>query len=326
MDWTIFAPVLARMPRAEPKAPGGRPADPPLLLRKILVRQSRYGLRDAQAQLQILDRRRFAQFLGRTQADAVPEQNPIREFREKLPRAELCNELFGAFNTRLTEQGFSTRQGQLVDASFVAAPRPRNGREEKAAITAGAVPAGWEQEPQRLAHKDLDARWTKQHAQTHYGYKDHLVADLTSKLSVRAVVPAASEHDRQAVDSLPRAGDPEIWADSASTGAPCAALFAAKGSTAQVCAQGTRGHALTQGQKRANRAKSRQRARVEPIFGFMTGRLRAMYQRVVGYARNRACIRLANLGYNMARTAQLIRRQLWGRKTPQLVEVSKMGK
>jgi hypothetical protein len=27
MDWTIFVPVLARLPRAEPKAPGGRPAD-----------------------------------------------------------------------------------------------------------------------------------------------------------------------------------------------------------------------------------------------------------------------------------------------------------
>ena len=26
MDWTIFVPVLARLPRAEPKAPGGRPA------------------------------------------------------------------------------------------------------------------------------------------------------------------------------------------------------------------------------------------------------------------------------------------------------------
>ena len=79
------------------------------------------------------------------------------------------------------------------------------------------------------------------------------MADLTSKLRVRAAVTAASTHASQALDSLPRAGDPETWADSASTGAPCEAIFAAKGITAHVCEQGTRGHELTKGQKQANR-------------------------------------------------------------------------
>ena len=43
------------------------------------------------------------------------------------------------------------------------------------------------------------------------------------------------------------------------------------------------------------------------------------FQRVVGYARNRAGILLANLVYNLARTEQIMRLQLWGRKTPTLV-------
>ena len=145
------------------------------------------------------------------------------------------------------------------------------------------------------------------------------MADLTSKLIVRAEVTAASTHDSQALDSLTRPGDPETWADSAYTGAPCAAIFAAKGITAHVCEQGTRGHELTKRQQRSNRAKSRTRVRIEHIFGFMTGSMRAMFQRVVGYARNRAGILLANLVYNMARTEQIIRLQLWGRKTPTLV-------
>ena len=46
IDWTIFVPVLARIPRAEPKAPGGRPAYAPLMMFKILVIQSLYGLSD----------------------------------------------------------------------------------------------------------------------------------------------------------------------------------------------------------------------------------------------------------------------------------------
>ena len=46
MDWSIFTSVLARLPRAEPQAPDGRPAYPPLLLFTILVLQSFYGLSD----------------------------------------------------------------------------------------------------------------------------------------------------------------------------------------------------------------------------------------------------------------------------------------
>ena len=284
MDWTIFVPVLARLPRAEPKAPGGRPAYAPLMMFKILVLQSLYGLSDEQAQFQILDRRSFHHFLGLTEADLVPDQNTIREFREKLTRAELFSELFAAFNARLTKQGFITRQGQIIDAAFVEVPRQRNRREENAAIKRGEVPAGWEQDEKRLAHKDLDARWTKKNEQNYYGYKDHVVADLKSKLIVRAEVTAAHEHDSQALDTLTRPGDPATWADSAYTGAPCQAILAAKGIVAHVCEKGTRGQALTQGQRRSNRAKSRHRVRVEHIFGFMTGSMGAMYQRVIGFA------------------------------------------
>jgi|SRR5665213_1168507 len=212
MDWTIFVPVLARLPRAQPKAPGGRPACPPLTLFKILVLQPPYGLSDEQAQFQILDRRSFQHFPGLTEADPVPDQNTLREFREKLTRAELFRELFAAFNTRLTRPGFITRKGQISQA-----------------------------------------------------------------------------------------------------------IFTAKGTVAQVCEKGVRGQALTKRQPRANRTKSRQRARVEHLFGFKTGSMGAMFRRVIGFARNRARIILTNLVYNLARTGQIIRLKLLGRKTPQLV-------
>ena len=158
MDWDIFTPVLERMPRAEPRGLGGHPAHAPAMMFKILVLQSLYSLSDEQAQFQILDRRSFHHFPGLSAADRVPDQNTIREFREKLTAA----------------------------------------------------------------------------------------------------------------------------------------------------------------QKRSTRAKSRHRARVEHLFGFMTGSMRAMFQWCVGYVRNRAGILLANLVYHMARTEQIIRLKLLGRRTPAL--------
>jgi IS5 family transposase len=319
MDWTIFEPVLARIPRAEPKGPGGRPAYPPLLMFKILVLQSLYGLSDEQTQFQILDRDSFHRFLGLSKADAVPDQNTIREFREKLTNAGLFDGLFEAFNARLSARGFITRKGQIIDASFVEVPRQRNSRAENEAIKRGEMPEGWLEDEKRLAHKDLDARWTKKNDQTFYGYKDHIVADLESKLIVRSEVTAASEHDSQTLDALTRKDDPPTWADSAYTGEPCAAVLEGKGIAAHVCEKGTRAHELSRGQKRSNRSKSRKRARVEHVFGFMTGSMKAMFQRCVGYVRNRACILLANLVYNMARIEQIIRLKLLGRRTPALV-------
>jgi len=44
----------------------------------------------------------------------VPDQNTIREFREKLTKAELFSELFAAFNARLTAQGSSPARARSL--------------------------------------------------------------------------------------------------------------------------------------------------------------------------------------------------------------------
>jgi transposase, IS5 family len=318
MDWEIFVPVLERIPREEPKAPGGRPPFHPMFMFKILVLQSLYGLLDEQTQFQILDRRSFHRFLDLTDADTVPDQNTIREFRETLAKANLFEELFSTFTGHLAGRGFITRKGSIADASFVEVPRQRNRKADNEAIKQGKVPEGWENDPKRLAHKDLDARWTKKNQQTFYGYKNHVNVDLESKLIVRAEVTDAAVHDSQALDAITRQGDPETWLDSGYAGKPCADLLAAKGIPAQVCEKGVRSKPLTRAQKRSNRRKSRKRSRVEHVFGFMTVSMKAMCKRCVGKARNRAAIILCNLVYNMARTEQIIRLKLLGRSTPSL--------
>lgn len=318
MNWQIFQPVLDRIPEVEPKGPGGRPPFHPLFMFRILVLQSLYNLSDEQTQFQILDRRSFARFLGITDADTVPDQNTIREFREKLTKAGLFDELFEVHANHLATRGFITRKGNIVDASFVEVPRQRNRRAENEAIKAGELPEGWAQDPKRLSHKDLDARWAEKNKQVFYGYKNHVNVDLESKLVVRGEVTAASVHDSQALDAVTREGDAETWLDAGYVGPACAEVLARKGIKAQVCAKGARNRPLSRKQKRSNRAKSRKRSRVEHVFGYMTMSMKAMFKRHIGMARNRASIIFGNLVYNLARTEQIIRLKLLGRRTPQL--------
>lgn len=319
MDWEIFMPVLERISGAEAKGPGGRPGFHPMFMFKILVLQSLFGLSDEQTQYQILDRRSFHDFLDISEADTVPDQNTIREFREKLTRAQLHDELFTAYAGRLQERGFITRKGNIVDASFVEVPRQRNRRAENQSIKNGELPEGWENDLKRLSHKDLDARWTKKNQQTFYGYKNHANVDLESKLIVRADVTDASVHDSQALDSVTCAGDAETWLDAGYVGPTCEAVLKGKGISAKICEKGARSHPLTAKQKRSNRAKSRKRCRVEHIFGYMTMNMNAMVQRYIGMKRNRASIIFSNLVYNIARTEQIIRLNLLGRRTPSLL-------
>lgn len=316
MNWHIFQPILENIPKEEPKGPGGRPAFEPLFMFKILVLQSLYGLADEQTQFQILDRRSFHRFLDISEADRVPDQNTIREFREKLTHAKLFETLFATFNDYLTTRGFITRKGNIVDASFVQVPRQRNKVGENEAIKQGLVPKGWENDAKRLSHKDIDARWAKKNHEVFYGYKNHVNVDLESKLITRCAVTDASVHDSQMLDELTQSGDAETWLDAGYTGEACETVLAKKSISAQICAKGSRGKKLSKSAKRANRRKSKTRARVEHVFGFMTMSMNAMRKRFVGKIRNEASILFSNLVYNMARVEQIIRLKLLGRATP----------
>ena len=93
-------------------------------------------------------------------------------------------------------------------------------------------------------------------------------------------------------------------------------VYAGKGILANICEKGARNRPLTAKQKRSKRAKSHKRCRVEHVFGYMTMNMKAMVKRYNGLKRNRASIIFSNLVYNIARTEQIIRLKLLGRRTP----------
>jgi IS5 family transposase len=73
----------------------------------------------------------------------------------------------------------------------------------------------------------------------------------------------------------------------------------------QIHEKGARNRPLTDDQKKGNKIKSKTRARVEHIFGFMENSMGSMYFRKVGRKRAETVIGLMNLTYNMFRKIQL---------------------
>ena len=79
--------------------------------------------------------------------------------------------------------------------------------------------------------KDVEARWTKKHGKSHYGYKNHVNVDRRHKLVRRYHVSDAAEHDSQVLDDILDGDNTAlaVWADSAYRSAEIEAALKEKG-------------------------------------------------------------------------------------------------
>ena len=75
--------------------------------------------------------------------------------------------------------------------------------------------------------------------------------------------------------------------------------------TSQVYEKGYRNKPLTDRQKENNKGKSKTRARVEHVFGFIENSMNGSFIRTIGIRRAAAVVGLMNLTYNIFRAIQL---------------------
>lgn len=197
----------------------------------------------------------------------------------------------------------------MVDASFTVAPRQRNTREENKKIKNGEGHDLWKDKPNKKKHKDIDARWTKKNGETFYGYKNHAKVDAKSKFINTYTVTDASVHDSQALDDLLTEKDKEqdLYADSAYTGEDQDKTIAKYEMKNKVHEKGYRNKPLSEEQKASNTKKSKIRARVEHVFGFMEQSMNGLVLKSVGILRATGIIGLINLTYNLFRYEQVRR-------------------
>jgi IS5 family transposase len=307
IDFELFRPLLEEAFHKEAKGVGGaRPYDYVMMF-KILILQRYYNIGDDKMEFAILDRLSFMRFLGLTLSDKVPDAKTIWLFREQLTKNNLAEKLFNAFKEELQKKNLIANEGKIIDASFVEVPIQRNTREENKQIKEGEIPNEWKEKPNKLKQKDTDARWTKKNGKSYYGYKDHVKADEKSKLIDTYTVTDASVHDSQETKSLLKEKDKgqPLHADSAYSGEPLKEIVAQHEMKNHIHEKGYRNNPLTEEQKENNRIKSKTRARVEHIFGFIENSMNGSFIRTIGIKRATAVIGLMNLTYNIFRAIQL---------------------
>lgn len=308
IDFAIFRkPLALHFELGKDRSQGGRPSFDYLMMFKILILQRYYNLSDDSTEYAILDRLSFMRFLGLTISDTVPDAKTIWNFKNELSKGKVVEKLFSLLDKTLTKRGVILNKGRMVDASIVEVPIQRNSRDENQQLNEGTIPEDWKDQENKLRQKDVDAKWVTHNGKSYYGYKDHVKADEHTKLITGYKVTPANVHDSEMIGSLIDKRDlgQKVYADSAYRSEKIEKELSGKNMISMIHEKGYRNKPLTKAQQKRNKKKSKTRARIEHIFGFMTNSMNRMYIRCRNFVRAEATIGLMNLTYNLFRLTQI---------------------
>jgi len=156
------------------------------------------------------------------------------------------------------------------------------------------------------AQKDLDARWTKKHGKSHFGYKAHVSADVRYKLARKHAVTDASVHDTHHFEDLldPTNTSREVSADKGYVDGEREARLTAAGWRVKVQRKAKPGRPLGERQKARNTRIAKVRARVEHVFAGLYP-MGGQIVRTIGQARAEFQIVTKFAVYNMKRLTSL---------------------
>lgn len=287
---------------------GGRPPWDAVLMFEILLAGLKTGKSDEQLELLMSDSLTLQRFLGLSMDDEVPDRTTIARYRSTLD-TDAVREVFELFNDRLAAAGYVAKDGQMLDSTFVVVPILRNTRAENQTIKDDGVPETWQEDKAtaKLRQKDTDARWTKKHGKSIYGYKNHICVDVKHKLVQGYAGTSAKDHDSVVAEDLvdPTQKGEAVYADAAYRSADFEKVLRQLRIKSGVIFKRQTGKELTRYQARENKKRSKVRARVEHIFGSMQNEMGGKGIRTIGMRRATIQIGLKNLLYNMYRFTYL---------------------
>ena len=242
VPWTTLLKVVRRR---YPKAGNGRP---PVGLEKMLriyFLQQWFNLSDPAMEDALYDIESLRRFAGiELGQDEVPDETTILKFRHLLERHGLTKKLFAKVTAHLEEKKLLLRQGTIVDATIVNAPRSKKNKKK---------------EP------DPEMSSTRKGTDWFFGMKLHVGTD-TKGVAHTAVVTTAKVHDSQQLEELLHGAEKSIYGDRAYIDQDKQQTYEAQGVRWRIQRRGRRNAPLRQSDREWNRRQSKVRARVEHIF------------------------------------------------------------
>ena len=245
VPWARLCAVIEpHYPKGSPR--GGRPPLPLERMFRIYCLQQWYNLSDPGAEEALYDSITMRRFAGvTTDADVIPDETSILNFRRLLEKHQLTEQVFAAINAHLSERGLVVGKGTIVDATIIDAPSSTKNAQQK---------------------RDPEMHQTRKGKQWYFGMKVHTGTDTDSGLVHTVCATAANVADINMLGELLHGDEESLHADTAYHSKALKADAEANGIKFNVNQRGTKHRKLTKAQRARNRRLSRIRATVEHPF------------------------------------------------------------
>ena len=181
IEWERFRPLMGDL-FTNATEQGGRPNFDEILMVKLLILQSMYGLSDPELERQANDKISFLKFLGFP--EKIPDQSTIWYFRERLIKHKKLDLIWEELRRQENALGLKIKKGTIQDATFITADP-------------GHAPADKPRGDQARTRRSKEGTWTKKNSKSYFGFKVHSKEDCDYGLIWELQTSTASLHDSQ---------------------------------------------------------------------------------------------------------------------------------
>ena len=292
----------------------GRPSYPGLLLFKMCLLQTWYGLSDYEVEEKVNDSLSFMQFVGLQLEDEVPDHSVISRFRTEMTKQDVYEKIFEQINEQLEAKGLIVKTGALVDASVTESPRKPKGKttyaiaDDRKEDERDETDVREEQQQRQLIKitqpgVDTEAAWLKKAGQLYYGYKKHLCTDDQEGMITAVITTAANQSDMHHIidvtDKAKLKPGARVKADKGYASSANRQALAQKGFKDNIMHKAVKNKPLTSWQIKFNQIISKTRYKVERTAGSMKRWFRAGIARYVGLAKTHTQHLMEAIAYNL---------------------------
>jgi IS5 family transposase len=179
IKWEQFRPILGGL-YINTTDMGGRPNFDEVLMGKLLVLQSMYGLSDPELERQANDKISFLKFLGFP--EKIPDQSTIWYFRERLIKHKKLELIWEELRRQENVLGLKIKKGTIQDATFITADP-------------GHAPVDKPRGELARTRRSKEGTWTKKNSKSYFGFKVHSKEDCDYGLIGEIKTSPASLHD-----------------------------------------------------------------------------------------------------------------------------------
>lgn len=298
----------------------GKPAYSGLLLFKMSLLQTWYGLSDYEVEDRINDSISFSNFCELSIEDVAPDHSTLSRFRKELTQKNVYERVFKEMNKQLEKHKIIVKTGVIVDASVIDSPFKPKGkasfeietdRTEDSRSIQELEKEKHEKKIQKIAHPSVDteAAWLKKAGKLRYGYKKHIVTEKEG-LIVGLTTTAANVNEIANLEDvlkdveLPK--DCVLYGDKGYKSAKNDELLKTKEIKNRILKKAKKGKPLKESEHRFNKLCGKIRFKVERTFGSIKVWFNSTKARYFGMAKMHTQNLMEAMAYNLYRSPGII--------------------